>query len=412
MNDFSNLITVILFEYKNVVKRISFLVATVLTMLFFGALVFLPNIIGLFEGAFESDNNNEGTAVVIDSTGHFGTDMLSRYFPGYEWVVRDSAALEQVIEAVELREYEIAVYFTGLLEHTIISAATVGGVPHQAAIADMVKNEYRRVLLTEQSIGADSIESILYPVVSAEFLIVGGAGFIVAYLVSFLVYMNVLSAGTTIMSAVMKEKTSKTVELLFVSAKPSTIIVGKVLAAGLVMVTNAAFIAATVVVALMATGSAVLEFLSPQVLAMLADPIVYVYVIFFFLSAFITYAFLFAGLSATVRDMQEGSSLLSLPIYLCIAGLVLGISVAGNPDFISPTFVRIVSYIPFISPFVMVSRVTTSFVPTFEIIFIMGINLLAVIITAIISSKIYQLCIMLFGHKITFRFLATKMIKG
>jgi len=390
-----NLKNVISFEYFNVVKSKSFIITAVIFMVLAAGASFIPSIFALIAGGFGNDERE--VAAYVDRSGVFTIDILEEHFPEYDWVLHES--IGQMIDAVEIGDITKGVYFIGQTEYSLVFAQGMMGPPNVAGLEEMVRNTFTRNYLQTEGLSQSSIDALLEVSIDVHFMPVGGAGFIVAQIALFLVFMPLMFGGSYISMAIVSEKTSKTVELLFTSAKPLSIMVGKVIAGVLIIGTLFGGIFIVAMLSLSITNSMVMEFISPQVLSALLDPHLYIYVVFFFLSAFISYAFLFAALAATVRDAQEASSVQTIPAVLGGLSFYAAFFVAASPR-ISDPIVSLLSYLPMVSPFIMIVRVTTSVVPVHELFIAIGVNVLTVIGIAFISARIYEKCIMLYGQKI------------
>ena len=395
----NNLKTVIAFEYLNVVKSKSFIITAVIFMLLVIGLAFMPNIISFFSDRGEGNQVQVQQAAIIDDTGFFTDEVLANYFPQYSWSRYQIEDFEAVVQSVEAGDYELGVHFVTQTAYTLIFETGLDGAPHVNQFEAMMRETYQKTYLLAQGLEIGSIEQVMYIDIEANFISVGGAGFWVGYVALILVFFPLVMGGSLIGMSVVSEKTSKTVELLFTSAKPITIMTGKVIAGGLAIITQFAPIIATALIAISFTNNDLFGLLSPEVLAALMDPLMYVYVFIFALCAYVTFAFMYAAFASTVRDAQEAQSVQTIPSLLLVAAFYLGLMVSMRPAWLSETILNVISYIPIISPFVMIVRVTSYVLPTYQILIAIGVNILTLVLIAMISAKIYKSFIMNYGQK-------------
>ncbi|MCL2620308.1 MAG: ABC transporter permease [Defluviitaleaceae bacterium] len=398
---------VIQFEYLNVVRRKAYLFSILFYLAIMVILSFLPAIIDFFSS---DDTINHGVALFLDETTMQNMDisLLAEYFPQFEWEATTYAELEG---AITTGQAAFGVIFADNLIYHVITTdydfvpsiqlmnSFLRGV--SAGVANMpVTAEWHIVDLVQED--GEMV---------GDFEWIGPAGQVIGNVLLVLTLMAVMSSGGSIMASVMKEKTSKIVELLFTSAAPTAIMLGKVIASALVGLTTGAILISSIFI-VSRFNNPLEEMLGDGYLFYGYPMVTFVYLAVFFVIAFVCMSFIYAGMAATVGDTQESATLATVPMFAVMGSFYLGLMIHGNPTFISETFVNVISYVPFVSPFAMIARLNTVILPTWEVLLIIGLNIVYTIAIAFISAKIYQLCIMLFGHKITIRFLFKKLIRG
>ena len=417
MSRFKN---VLVFEYLNIVKSKSFLG----TMIFFSIIcivvallpLIIPTFIGIMDnnwgsssGSSNTGSSNTKNVAFINSAGMFNNETLSEYFPEYEWTEYNLSQIDIVKEHVDDRTIEFAINFIDELQYEIIVRNSVNQQSSRQ-FNEMMVTIYQSNVLETEGVDAQLIGEILNVQAHETRTIVGSGGFWLGYAVLLVLFFPLVAFGSSISMSVVNEKTSKTVELLLTSAKPTHIIFGKVFGVGLVVVTQVAILAGVFIITLILSDSVFLQLFPPQILLVLTDPFMYIYIFVLFTLSFLTFAFLFAGFASTVRDIQESTTVTAIPTMLCIAGLYIGLFALQNE--IGSTFVSMVSFIPFISPQIMIGRICTTLVPFHEIILSIVINVLTLILTGVASSRIYRACILMHGQKISFGKLFLFAIKG
>ena len=209
-----------------------------------------------------------------------------------------------------------------------------------------------------------------------------------------LLYMSVLLYGQMIGRSIVVEKSSKIVEILLSSARPSQIMFGKILgvgAAGLlqygVWIISALFI--------MLVLSPILNFTLPAAI----NPSMLIFLVLFFLAAFLIYGAAYAALGAASENEQNLGQLSWPLIVFLVIPMVMASSIIMNPN---SAFTYILSYFPLTSPMVMFIRVLVNMPPAWEIILCFAILILSIMAIVWLAAKIFRIGILLTGKPVKF----------
>lgn len=184
-------------------------------------------------------------------------------------------------------------------------------------------------------------------------------------------------------------------ELLITSAKPVSMMFGKVIAsclAGLIQLV-AVF------------GSAFLFFNinraywdGNEIITSIFDmPIdLLVYMLLFFVLGFFIYAFLYGAIGSTASKVEDiNTSVMPLTMLFIVAFVVVMFSMSsGSVDNLAMV---ICSYVPFTSPMAMFTRIAMSTVPIYEVIISIAILIACVLGVGVLSAKIYRVGVLLYG---------------
>ncbi len=249
-----------------------------------------------------------------------------------------------------------------------------------------------------------------------------------------LIYLTLLIYGAAVMRGVMEEKTNRIAEVIISSVKPFQLMAGKIIGIAAVGLTQ---LLMWLVLVMILLGVSSL-FLSPELLhntqamqsAVSAQPnataamqffnakeiflsanwaLIIPCFIFFFIGGYLFYASLFAAVGSVVNEDPQEAQALMLPITMpIILSFILMSAAVANPD--SPMAVW-GSIIPFSSPIVMMARIPSGNVPTWELILSMVLLVGGFIFTTYISAKIYRTGILLYGKKVTFKELGKWLFK-
>ena len=225
----------------------------------------------------------------------------------------------------------------------------------------------------------------------------GESSFILAYVMSFLLYMALLLYGTQVMGSVVEEKTNRIMEMLVSSLTPFELMLGKVIGVGSVALLQLGIW----------TGSAKLLTSQRAAIAGLlgcltlgrhehADSCHQRWA-----PCRLSLRSLSWASSCTRRLMppwplrsarQQEAQQAAMPVTLCIvAGLMLMFGLLDEPN---GTLARTMSMIPLFAPFVTPVRYSLSPLPLSEVLASGGITALGVVAVAWVAGRIYRVGIL------------------
>ena len=259
---------------------------------------------------------------------------------------------------------------------------------------------------------------------------------IIAYILSFLIYMFVFMFGSMVMRGVIEEKTNRIVEVIVSSVSSFELMMGKIIGVALVALTQ--FAIWIVILGGLMLGmqgllnNKIAEKMSEagQVVSMdnmtsvgvhpeaadlgdLADmasimdqihqinlgQILLCFLIYFVLG-YLLYAAMFAAVGSAV-DNEADTNQLTLPITIpLMLGLFIMLHTFQHP---SSQLSVWASIIPFTSPMVMLARIPFGVVPAWQLILSIVLLLVTFIFIAWASAKIYKVGILTYGKKASFK---------
>ena len=223
------------------------------------------------------------------------------------------------------------------------------------------------------------------------------SGFFLALAVGMFVYIAILMYGQAILSAVVEEKTTRIVEVLFSSVDAFTLLAGKLVGVSLVGLTQYAIWAVLFVGAALFTAGGLaaggMNLTLPHVPPMLA-----LYSLLFFLLGFYVYATLYAVVGSMVTTEKEGGQLAFPVIMLLMAAIYVAFPVIRSP---SSSFSFWASMIPFFSPITMIVRIATEPPPWHEVWLSLLIGVATVVGLVWIAARIYRTGMLMYGKRAT-----------
>lgn len=224
---------------------------------------------------------------------------------------------------------------------------------------------------------------------------------VLAYFLLFMIYMALVMYGNMVASGVAEEKSSRIMEVMVSTVKPLELMLGKIIGVGSLGLLQF-FIWIGVGLLMNTIGSS--GFLASALGAtatLSAIPLdtVLWFGLFFVLGYFL-YASIFAAAGALVSRVEEVGQVSTIIMMLIVVGFFGAYISFLNPN---STFAVVTSLIPFTSPMVMFSRIVLGNPPLMQVIASILILLVSVFIGAWISGKIYRIGILMYGKRPTLR---------
>ncbi|SJM54790.1 Putative ABC iron siderophore transporter, fused permease and ATPase domains [Actinomycetales bacterium JB111] len=207
----------------------------------------------------------------------------------------------------------------------------------------------------------------------------------------------ILTAGSTVATGVVEEKTSRVVEVLLATIKPTQLLAGKVIGIGLFTLVYMLVIVAGMVGALAIGG------LLPAMTVPLGPALVWALV--WFLVGFGVYTVVFGGAAALVSRQEEIGSVVTPLMFLQFIPFYVAMYLVPNqPDSL---LTEVLGYIPFFSPFIMPMRQAFG-ATTVEALIAVAIAAVTIPILVWISGRIYRRGVLHTGGRLKL----TEALKG
>lgn len=202
-------------------------------------------------------------------------------------------------------------------------------------------------------------------------------GYVLGIVLTMIVFFAVYYYGYGVAMSVAAEKTSRVMETLIVSAKPSRILLGKCLGMGVLGLFQMGLF--------LLVGGAGFALLVPEDFTIMGMPLALssftvpsaLLVLVYFLLGYALYAMLNSVCGATVSRAEDLNSAMMPTVLISVISFYAAFMVMFLPD---EGLKRIVTYIPFTSPFVMPFRLLNDTVPAADIAISVGLLLVAIVL--------------------------------
>ena len=396
--------TILSFELKSYFKNKVFVGITVFLVAMIAIVMCFPRVSAMFASdetdTAEVTSEVEGVMLIKAQSpeqADLAEEVFSAVFTNYE--VRGTEEEISVIrEQILSGEAECAFVMTGDTSYTYyVNNLSMFDMNMEIA-TEVLQQLYQMTAMMESGITPEMTAAIMGIEITGEVENLGvnqADNFAYTYIMIMALYMVIALYGQMVATNVATEKSSRAMELLVTSAKPTAMMFGKVLAsclAGLIQLT-AIF------------GSAVLFYQlnksywgSNAIVGSIFNipPELLVYMLVFFVLGFLIYAFLFGAIGSTATKTEDiNTSTLPLMYLFIIAFAVVMFSMTSGS--VDNTLMKVCSYIPFTSPMAMFTRIAMSTVAWYEILISIGVLIGSVIGIGVISAKIYRVGVLLYG---------------
>lgn len=217
-----------------------------------------------------------------------------------------------------------------------------------------------------------------------------------------LIFMAIITYGTWVAMSVAEEKGSRVMELMLNATTPLQMLAGKVIGNGFAGLTQYGIILGAVVVGLLSqdrvaqalgTSSSGVSFggLTPLILAG--------FVVLFVLG-FLFYSLLYAALGSLVSRQEDVQSATSPLMMLIMIGYFTSVFAVSAVD---ETWVKLMSLIPFFSPYMMLTRLSQGHVEPWEFALACLLLVLSIAVALVVAARIYSAGVLLYGQRVGLR---------
>jgi len=392
-------------EYLVNVRRVGFIVMTLLVPLLGAVGLFVAAFFGGQAGAFFASTfaPEEGNIGIVDELGAF-TPILPEYedritlYPDEQQgraAVRDKVIASLLVipeDYIDTGKVTIITREGGFSAAILEDSDTVQAFFVDHLLQDEVDPKVRARV-------AHPIEPVLVSL-EAEAEPEGGElsiilNLMVPYFLGILLVMTIFVTSGYLLQGVAREKTSRVMEILLSSVTAQELLAGKVLGLGALGLTQIVIWLASSVALSGGTmgllGIALPFLVRPQVLLL---GVVY------YVLGFLIYAVLMGGVGALGTTQQESQQLAGIFSFMAAIPLMLGGFMFTNPNM---TIVRVLSWFPLTAPTMMLLRLPMAEVPAIDIVGSIGMLLISIPAVLWVGSKIFRMGLLMYGKRPSLR---------
>lgn len=382
------------FEFLNIIKSKAFIFLTLL--------LFIGSTVALFYPRFSSGKkasgigeNEPSSLAVYDTVGNLG-EYIKANMTSYEITLCENEM--QAAELLKDSKVDASIVINSPLAYTY-SVNDMGLYDETAKIiSELLQFKYRETRLAEFGLTEAQIDEIQSAVAVPDYKITGqdqSQSFLYTYILMFMLYISVIAYGQMIAQSVATEKSSRAMELLITSAKPDSLIFGKVLGTGFAGLSQMLVILLWAVVCYKINAPYWEDnFFVASIFDMPLSLIAYTAV--FFVLGFLIYAFLYGALGSLASKMEDIGTLTTPLTFIMIVSFMVPITSISSGK-VDTGLMKVLSFIPFCSPMAMFARIAMSTVKPLHIAISIIILIASNIGIGYIAVLIYRMGILMYG---------------
>lgn len=395
-----DILTVMKFTIKDMVKRKSFIISTLIILMLIVIGFNVPNIIKSISG---EDTGNK--LLIVDNEDIFegSLEMLKQADLETEIEV-EKATFEEIKSKIENEEIEDAIIIERQennvkIRYIVKDMTMMQEVPE--TIVNAINTLYTNVQISKLGLSQEQIQSITpnfeFSLEQTQEEKANGNIFAIM-LMSIVLFYAIYFCAYQVSSSITTEKTSKIMETLVTSTSPRTIVLGKTIGIGIVGLLQMVLIVGT---ALISAKS----FLDPELLNAVLDmsnitPYLGIITIVYFILGYLAYALLYALTGSTVSKPEDIQSANSPVAILAVVGFYLSYFTMMNPTSELNMFA---SLFPVSSPFCMPFRIMMGLASGTDVALSIAILVVTILVIAHVAIKIYSNAILNYGTKMSFK---------
>jgi ABC-2 type transport system permease protein len=391
-----DLLVVMKFTMKDMIKRKSFIISTIIFLIMIVVGFNIPNILKSINGEDTSDK-----LVIVDEENIFegSLESLKNVDTGYEIEISNSK-YEEIKEKINNDEIESAIIVEKTnnnvkIRYIVKNTTMIANVPDD--IISMMNSLYSNLQISKLGLTESQLQSITpnfdYELEQTEEEKANGNVFAIM-LLSIVLFYAIYFCAYQVSSSITTEKTSKIIETLVTSTSPKIIVLGKTIGIGVVGLLQLILLVGTALISAKV-------FLDPELINSILDisaitPYLGIITVIYFILGYLAYALLYALTGSTVSKPEDIQSANGPVAMLAVIGFYLSYFTMMNPTSSLNVFASI---FPISSPFCMPFRIMMGLASTTDVLISIAVLIITILIIAKVAIKIYSNAILNYGTK-------------
>lgn len=256
---------------------------------------------------------------------------------------------------------------------------------------------------------------------------------ILPMVISLALFVSIFAYGQLVAQSIATEKTSKVMELLLTSVRPLAVVVGKVLAMGLVALLQVTLITSSTLATVSISGSVVNDLTNADnisgIVSQVTDEVsdvnlsadlssafeesfsninivTILMVLVIFVLGFFFYSLIAAIIGASVSRLEDLAQANQPLVIIGMLGFYLAYfssGIFGDGEQVKATTLQIISwYLPISSPFALPSGIFMGQIGTAQSLLAIGVLALFVVLFALVVARVYETLILHNGERMKF----------
>ena len=393
-----DLLIVMNFTMKDMIKRKSFIISTIIFLIMIIVGFNIPNILKAVKGENSSDK-----LLIIDENNVFegSLETLKNVNIGYEIEI-SNVNYEEIKSKIENEEVNSAILIEKQndqikVRYIVKDTTMMNDVPED--IISTINSLYSNLQISKLGLTENQLKSITpnfeFSLEQTEDKKANGNVFAMM-LLSIVLFYAIYFCAYQVSSSITTEKTSKIIETLATSTSPTIIVLGKTIGIGIVGLLQMILLVATALVSAK-------SFLDSELLNKVLDmstitPYLGIITIIYFILGYLAYALLYALTGSTVSKPEDIQSANGPVAMLAVIGFYLSYFTMMNPTSSLNVFA---SMFPISSPFCMPFRIMMGLATPTDVAISIAILIVTSLLIAKVAIKIYSNAILNYGTKMS-----------
>ncbi len=383
------------FELKNFFTNKVFVGVTAFFMVALALVMCIPRFVEMFKNDEQEVETTPEVMLLGGDSAQLAQTAFAGAFANYEVVLfqGDAAAMEEKITSGGAA---CGFFLDSMTEYTYyVDNLTMYDT--NTALADEVLREvYRTQAMIAGGLNPEDAVQIMSTVISHEVVTLGKdqiQNYLYTYIMIMALYMVIMLYGQMVATNVATEKSSRAMELLITSVKPTSMMFGKVIASCIAGLTQLTAIFGTALVSFRLNR----QYWGGEIGAMLdIPPYLLGYMLVFFVLGFFMYAFLYGAVGSTASKLEDiNTSVTPITLLFIVGFMVVIFSITSGS--VDNLLMKVCSFVPFTAPMAMFARIAMSTVPVYEILISVGLLVGGVAVVGVAAAKIYRMGVLLYG---------------
>jgi ABC-2 type transport system permease protein len=250
------------------------------------------------------------------------------------------------------------------------------------------------------------------PPKGVEALISGQVG---GFVLAIVIFMAIILYGQWIAYSVAEEKSSRVMEVILGAASPFDLLAGKVVGVGALALTQYAVVFLPAALAIVFQDQIAGLLLGTQAASAalptgLSLPLLLGFGVFFILG-FALYATLYAGAAALVSRTEDINQIIAPMTLLSTAGYLVAVWSATGILAPDSKLVTVMSFIPFFSPYLMLTRLGAGAATPVQVAASLAILAVSIPVALWVASRFYAAGVLMYGQRPSIR-LFMRVLRG
>ena len=218
---------------------------------------------------------------------------------------------------------------------------------------------------------------------------------VVSFGSALLLLFAIMMGASSLVQTVAEDKENRMIEVLLTSARPLSIMAGKVLAVGAAGLVQIAVWAGSILVILPRIFAAI-----PDASDFAVDPVVLLWLVAFFLGGYFVSGAIMAGVGAATTGVREAAQLSGLILIPLLIPVYAASVLLSDPN---GTLARVLSFVPFTAPTAMMIRLSVGDPPALETLASLAVTVLAAGALLWAAARIFRAGLLMYGQRMGLR---------